>query len=74
MVGVSNDDVGSSAGNYSLDLRLLGLEHSELVKCLLQKAWLPKSLVEFEEPWLSDPRALPIWLTVTTRRPVCRRG
>jgi len=27
-----NDDVGSSAGDYSLDLRLLGLGHSELVK------------------------------------------
>jgi len=49
MAGISNDDVGSSAGNYSLDLRLLGLGHSELVKCLLQKVWLPKSLVEFEE-------------------------
>ena len=31
-----NDDVGSSAGNYSLDLGLLGLGRSELVKCLLQ--------------------------------------
>lgn len=36
VAGVSNDDVGSSAGNYSLDLRLLGLGRSELVKCLLQ--------------------------------------
>ena len=36
MAGVSTDDVGSSAGNYSLDLRLVSLGYSELVKCLLQ--------------------------------------
>src|SRR5215472_9787560 len=32
----SNDDVSSRAGNYGLDLRLLSLRHSELVKCLLE--------------------------------------
>src|SRR5262249_18286397 len=32
----SNDDVSSCAGNYCLDLRLLGLRHGELVKCLLE--------------------------------------
>jgi hypothetical protein len=32
----SNDDVRSSAGDYSVDLRLLGLWHREFVKCLLQ--------------------------------------
>jgi hypothetical protein len=31
-----NNDISSSAGDYSLDLRLLGLRHSELVKRLLQ--------------------------------------
>src|SRR4029077_16462042 len=36
MAGISNDDVGWSAGNYSLDLCLFGLGHSKLVKCLLQ--------------------------------------
>jgi hypothetical protein len=36
MADVSNDDVGPSAGDYSLDFGLLGLGHSELIKCLLQ--------------------------------------
>ena len=31
-----NDDVSPSAGDYDLDLRLLGLRHSKLVKCLLE--------------------------------------
>jgi hypothetical protein len=31
-----NDDFRPSAGDYSLDLRLLGLGHSELVECLLE--------------------------------------
>jgi len=54
----SNDDVGSSAGDYSLDLRLLGLRHSELVKRLLQ-------IVEKGFPLLpqlsSDVGATPSW-------------
>src|SRR5262249_23640727 len=32
----SNDDVSPSAGDDSFDLRLLGLRHSKLVKCLLE--------------------------------------
>src|SRR5262249_22787842 len=31
-----NDDVSPSAGDDSFDLRLLGLRHSKLVKCLLE--------------------------------------
>src|SRR6516165_2152990 len=31
-----NDDVSPSAGDYGLDLRLLGLRHGKLVKCLLE--------------------------------------
>jgi hypothetical protein len=31
-----NNDVSPSAGNYSLDLRLLSLGHSELVEGLLE--------------------------------------
>jgi hypothetical protein len=36
MAGVSNDNVGSSAGNYSLDLCLFALGYSKLVKGLLE--------------------------------------
>jgi hypothetical protein len=36
IVSPLNDDISPSAGNYSLDLRLLRLRHSELVKCLLE--------------------------------------
>ena len=76
MAGVSNDDVGSSAGNYSLDLRLVGLGYSELVKCLLQIVEKGFPLCRRYHEMLEGPETSvpPMTVSTVTRSAFCRSG